>query len=198
MAGSVSGPLARIKVEKNCYGMIEWQAVREAARGFSPSTRQQQCGNIGNCLMLNKKDSCQSRRIEVQSMETPTAPWNAAWPSGWWRPKHGGAQPRSRRQSFVDWCSRSFRTAVIASRPRSQSAQNSQHPAWWPGEAHRSRRPAARVAEKRRAGGLVVHGRRRHHVSPDLGAVLPAGIRRRQCESWLQNGTQKKRKSSTT
>ena len=32
MTGSLSGPLARIKVdEKNCFGMIEWQAVREAA-----------------------------------------------------------------------------------------------------------------------------------------------------------------------
>ena len=32
MAGSLSGPLARIKVdEKNCFGMIEWHSVREAA-----------------------------------------------------------------------------------------------------------------------------------------------------------------------
>ena len=35
MTGSLSGPLARIKVdEKNCFGMIEWQAVREAAVRF--------------------------------------------------------------------------------------------------------------------------------------------------------------------
>ena len=32
MTGSLSGPLARIKVdEKNCFGMIEWKAVRETA-----------------------------------------------------------------------------------------------------------------------------------------------------------------------
>ena len=32
MTGTLSGPLARIKVdEKNCFGMIEWKAVREAA-----------------------------------------------------------------------------------------------------------------------------------------------------------------------
>ena len=33
MTSSLSGPLARIKVdEKNCFGMIEWKAVCEASR----------------------------------------------------------------------------------------------------------------------------------------------------------------------
>ena len=37
MAGSISGPLARIKVdEKNCPGMIAWKAVCEAASRFLP------------------------------------------------------------------------------------------------------------------------------------------------------------------
>ena len=37
MTGSLRGPLARIKVdEKNCFGMIEWKAVREAASRFLP------------------------------------------------------------------------------------------------------------------------------------------------------------------
>ena len=46
VAGSLKEPIARIKVdEKNCFGMIEWQAVREAAARFLPSTRQQH-GNI--------------------------------------------------------------------------------------------------------------------------------------------------------
>ena len=37
MTGSLSGPLARIKVdEKNCFRTIEWQAVREAASRFLP------------------------------------------------------------------------------------------------------------------------------------------------------------------
>ena len=37
MTGSLSEPLARIKVdEKNCFGMIEWKAVREAASRFLP------------------------------------------------------------------------------------------------------------------------------------------------------------------
>ena len=37
MTGSLRRPLARIKVdEKNCFGMIDWQAVREAAARFLP------------------------------------------------------------------------------------------------------------------------------------------------------------------
>ena len=37
MTRSLSGPLARIKVvEKKCFGMIEWKAVREAASRFLP------------------------------------------------------------------------------------------------------------------------------------------------------------------
>ena len=35
--GSLGGPLARIQVDqKNCFGMIEWKAVREAASRFLP------------------------------------------------------------------------------------------------------------------------------------------------------------------
>ena len=37
MTGSLSEPLARIKVdEKNCFGMVEWEAVREAGVAVSP------------------------------------------------------------------------------------------------------------------------------------------------------------------
>ena len=36
-SGSQNTPLARIKVdEKNCFGMIEWNAVRKAAGHFLP------------------------------------------------------------------------------------------------------------------------------------------------------------------
>ena len=36
-SGSLNEPLARINVdEKNCFGMIEWKAVREAASRFLP------------------------------------------------------------------------------------------------------------------------------------------------------------------
>ena len=72
-----------------------------SARGgvavFSPSTQQH--GNIGTCLMLNKKGSRQCRRIGVQSKETSMAPWSAAWLWGWWRQKRVEAQPRRKRQA---------------------------------------------------------------------------------------------------
>ena len=75
MTGSLSGPLARIKVdEKNCFGIIEWQAVREAASRFHPKHTQQQHGNIETCLMLNKKGSRQCRWIEVQSKDDVDGP----------------------------------------------------------------------------------------------------------------------------
>ena len=48
ITGSLSAPLARINVdEKNCFGVIEWQAVRGGGVAvFSQSTQQQQRGNI--------------------------------------------------------------------------------------------------------------------------------------------------------
>ena len=67
-AGSLNESLARIKDEKNCFGMIEWQR-----RGFFPSTRQQQRGNIETCLMLNEKGSRERPKI-VEPMD----PWSAA------------------------------------------------------------------------------------------------------------------------
>ena len=37
VTGSLSGPLARVKAdEKNCFGVIEWKAVREVASRFLP------------------------------------------------------------------------------------------------------------------------------------------------------------------
>ena len=50
----------------------------ERRRGSSQNTRQPQRGNIGACPMLNRKGSCQCRRIEGRSRETLVAPWSAA------------------------------------------------------------------------------------------------------------------------
>ena len=45
--GSLTEPLARIKVdEKNCFGMIEWEAVREAAFRFLPKNTAAAGGHI--------------------------------------------------------------------------------------------------------------------------------------------------------
>ena len=67
MTGSISGPLARIKVnEKNCFGMIEWKAVREAASRFLPkhaAAASWKHRNLANAAMGSS---------------------SAAWPWGWW------------------------------------------------------------------------------------------------------------------
>ena len=48
--GSLADPLARIKVDKkNCFGMIEWKAVREGASRFLPKAR---CGGGVETLKL--------------------------------------------------------------------------------------------------------------------------------------------------
>ena len=72
MTGSLSGPLATIQVdEKNCFGMIEWKAVRPVS---FPSTLQWRDGNIGTCPTLNRRRCCQCPRIAVQIKETSVAP----------------------------------------------------------------------------------------------------------------------------
>ena len=71
MTGSLSGPLARIKVdEKFCFGMSRCASRR---RGFSEA-HQQQRGNAGTCPLSNKKGSRQCPRIEGRSRETLMAP----------------------------------------------------------------------------------------------------------------------------
>ena len=139
MTGSLNGPLARIKVdEKNCFGMIEWKAAREAASRFQPKAHS------------NKKGSRQCRRIEVQSKETSMAP-------GVQPGLRDGGGRNARKQSGayppLDWRGRSCRATVSANRPRSQNAGVSQLPGWRTRKAHRCPRPAARAARK--AEGLA-------------------------------------------
>ena len=72
----------------------------------------------------------------------------------------------SGRQPPMDWRGRFIRRTAIESRPRSQNAGASQLPAWRPRKAHRRPRSAACVAEKRRLGRSMVHGRWRHMCHP--------------------------------
>ena len=104
MTGSLSGPLARIKVdEKNCFGMIVWKAVREAASRFLPKHKAAAAWNIGVCPTLNKKGSHQCRRIRVQSKETSMARWSAAWLWEWWQQKREEALPRLAAGTLLPW-----------------------------------------------------------------------------------------------
>ena len=69
--GSLTDPLARIKVdEKNCFGMIEWKAVREAASRLL----RRRDGNIGTCPTLNRRVCRQCPRAVSQNKETSMAP----------------------------------------------------------------------------------------------------------------------------
>ena len=69
MTGSLSGPLARIKVdEKNCFGMIEWKAVREAASRIFPKHAEQ--GDIDGPLSA----AWQRRRAAAQQA-AGSLPW---------------------------------------------------------------------------------------------------------------------------
>ena len=85
MTGLLSGPLARIEVdEKHCFG--DDRMAGSARGGVAVSLEAHGSRSVETseiCLILNKKGSRQCRRIEVQSKETSTAPWSAAWSWGW-------------------------------------------------------------------------------------------------------------------
>ena len=86
--------------EKNCFGMIEWKALREAASRFFPKHTAQQHGNIGTCRLLNRKGSRQCRRIKAQSKETLMGSWSAAWPLEWWQQRQEEASLRGKRRAL--------------------------------------------------------------------------------------------------
>ena len=91
MTGSFSGPLARIKVdEKNCFGMIEWKAVREAASRSLPK-HTAAAWKHRNLSHVEQEGLPPSRRIVVQSKETLTGPRSAAWLREWWRQRREDA-----------------------------------------------------------------------------------------------------------
>ena len=97
VAGPLNRPLARIKVdEKNCFGMIEWKAVRQERRrrGFSLPAHG---SSSVETSMLNKKGSRQRLRIVGADQGDVDGPWSAAWLQGWRRLKHESAWPRCRQ-----------------------------------------------------------------------------------------------------
>ena len=51
---------------------------------------------------MNRKGSCQCRRIEAQKKETLTATWSAAKPLEWWQQRREEAPlPGKRRAPFL-------------------------------------------------------------------------------------------------
>ena len=113
MTGSLREPLARTKVdERNCFGMIEWQAVREAAALFLPKHRA----------------AASWKHRNVSHVEQEGLPP---------MPKDRGAE-----QGDVDGpleCSLAL--SMVAAEARGSIAtaarlQESAFPAWWAGKAH--------------------------------------------------------------
>ena len=75
--------MARIKVdEKNCFGVIEWQAEREAASRFLPKHTA--------AWKTSERDFC---------WETLMAHWSAAWLWAWWQRRREEALPHGRRRA---------------------------------------------------------------------------------------------------
>ena len=129
--------------------------------------------------MLNKKDSHQCRRIEVQSKEMPTVRWSAAWPCGWWRI---AAQQAAGSLPWIGVDEPSKLLRLQADRAaRTQESANFQ--LGGPEKAFWSPRPAARAAEKRRLGRPVVDGDIMCHPTL-VPSSSPDFERRQRHQSW--------------
>ena len=131
MTGSLSGPLARTKVdEKNCFGMIERQAVREAASRFLPKHTAAAAWKHRNPSHVEQEGLSpipKDRGAEQGDVDGPLECSLAR--------KHGRAA--SGGHPSLDWRERLCRGTATASRPRGQIAGISKLPAWWPTKAHR-------------------------------------------------------------
>ena len=88
-SGSQVTPLAKDKAdEKNCFGVIEWEAVRKAVSRLLPKG-----GNTEPCPTLSKTDFLRCQKIVAQDKETSTASSSFAWHLGWLRPRPDRALP---------------------------------------------------------------------------------------------------------
>ena len=159
--GSVGGPLARIKVdEKNCFGMIEWKAVREAASRFLPMHTAAAAWKHRNLSFVEQeglspmpKDRGAEQGDVDGLLEGSLALGMVAALT------RGSIAARQAAGTFLWIAVDDPAGTAFASRPRSQNAGVSQLPAWRSRKVHQCPRPAACVAEKRRLGGSMVRGR---------------------------------------
>ena len=100
-AESLTEPIARIKVdEKNCFGMIEWKAVRDGASRFLPKHTAAMVWKHGNLSYVEQEGlSPMPKDRGAENKETWTALWSTA---GLWESrqlKHVGACLPSRCQA---------------------------------------------------------------------------------------------------
>ena len=83
-------------ISKNCFGMIEWKAVREAASRFLPKHTAAAAWKHRNVSFVEREGLS---RIAVQSKETLMAPWSAAWPRAWWQQRRDETSPHGKRRA---------------------------------------------------------------------------------------------------
>ena len=101
MTGSLRGPLARIKVdEKNCFGMIEWQAVREAPSRFLPKHTAAAAWKHRNVSHVEQEGLPPMPKDRGAEQGDVDAPWSAAWPWAWWHQRREEALRPGRRQAL--------------------------------------------------------------------------------------------------
>ena len=139
MTGSLSGLLARIKVdEKNCSEMIVWKAVREAASRFLPKHTAAAVWKHRNVSFVEQEGLSplpKDRGAEQGDVDGLPGVQPGSGHGG-----SGGARKHCRTASgghpSLDCRQLSGRGAASTSRIRSKSTRVSQLSAWWPGSAH--------------------------------------------------------------
>ena len=79
MAGSLETPLARIKVdEKRCFGMFEWDAVRNSASSFLPGAEQGNVDGPLECSVAVGMVAAEARLLEAGQQSAGSVPWFGA------------------------------------------------------------------------------------------------------------------------
>ena len=97
MTGSLSGPLARIKVdEQNCFGMIEWQARGGVA--VSPQAHAAATWKHRNLSCVEQEGLPPMPKDRGAEQGDVVARWCAAWPWAWWRLRREEALPHGKRR----------------------------------------------------------------------------------------------------
>ena len=96
--GSLSGPLARIKVdEKNCIGMIEWKAVREAASRFRPKHTAAATWTRRNLSYVEQEGLSPMPKGRGAEQRDVDGPRECGLALDWWRQRRVEASSRGKR-----------------------------------------------------------------------------------------------------
>ena len=99
MTGSVDRWPESKSTRKNCFGMIQWQAVREAASRFLPKHTAAAAWKHRNLSHVEQEGLPPMPKDRGAEQGDVDGRWSAAWLWEWWRLKHGNTWLLSRRQA---------------------------------------------------------------------------------------------------